>query len=766
MQRAAATQLAYTRMLAPRARLARSGVCGVRVTYSTITIPDAPVVSRRAAPHEAAASRASGSPASSSDMASATFFSSSIPTSIATHVHEQGAGAALVRMLESSERIPPEQLWSLYECALNERPQKLPDGSVRVPPKLEARHHQRVLQLLLPAQDKYVHYVRERQRIATMRRDLHASDDEALLPSCTPLDLSTPDTLAPVPPFRGMGGKNARTFARRTRQVLLEIAPAERTAAAYNDVLRVLSHGGRYRYMRDLWNDMLRARETGHVQAAPNQDTCHYMMVGLVRNFEQKLQRYKTRYERELLTSARHVRRAQPQPPSSSPVPPAHRTAAAAEHVQAAALQAAHTVSMLLLDVQKQGTLPRVLTLDLAARVLRLTGRLPEFLHLLRSGFGLDLQYPDASVPALCTPTTHTLNTTLMALGELARMPDMAVAFEVMTQPLSHAHDTQRWPVLPNTTTFKLLVRHACSAPPTLLVSNASVQSTTARAILSRLSAGPQGLPTIGIHTAEQRDAEVQARCRGAYLALARAYVDDALRMYAEQLSRMAVQLRMPRPSVLHDSIEAVHARENERRDAGMVGEQGMESMSKRWLASMEQEAALSDEAVDDKSGTHLPPSSEKDRAQDVLSSSPSEPVFVPPNVRVSYSMLRPILATTYQKRSLGQLAWLHSRADMAAVLLSAEHTLLQHAQAQVQADGMLSSLAAHATYVQRLWEGMQRLCDTWVPWHMERWSDAEYARNARRNARASKKQRTRRRAAATAAATAATATSPANQHA
>ena len=609
------------------------------------------------------------------------------PSETPTESLAPGPAARLVHMLNSAQAIAPDMLWELYCQALDERPYVCADGSVRHPQRLSPADHQRVLQALVPPRRTYVVYLQTRDRVRKVRDDAHLDEQvlDALPADARVIDLSTPQALAPPPPVRGMGGRVAQTLTTRVRTVLAQIPMEHRTTGAYNRVLAVLALGGRYKNMRLLWDDMVAARSAGHAQAAPNQATCHHMIMGLVRNYEQKLTRYKKKYRRELLAPAHQRHKVK------------HRLEAA-EHVQASADLAASTVSMLLVDIYVQGTVPRVLTLDLAARLLRATGKLPELLNLLRSGFGIDLENPDTAAPALCAPTTHTLNTVLMALGELARAPDMAVAYEQMTRALPGDEDHRA--VLPNSTTFKLLIRHAMSVPDTLLVSNASIQAP--RSLLSRLSSGPQSTPTMGIRTNEQRDQEMLARSRGKYRALARAYLDEALDMYAAQLEQMAALLGVPRPPALHASLDEVHARACARR-------------------ASEGDAPWPDEAAP----TDAP--------------ALERPVFLPPRVRPSVPLLRPLLAAAQQQRSTGQLVWLQQRADRAGALLAAELAILSRAQASLAAPhaALQPTLRAHTEYVQPLWEGIVALADGRVPSTLDVWRDAERQRNARRAARA-----------------------------
>ncbi|WFD21821.1 hypothetical protein MEQU1_000477 [Malassezia equina] len=608
-----------------------------------------------------------------------------------------GPTARLVHMLNTAQTMAPDMLWDLYCQALDERPYVCADGSVRHPQRLAPADHQRVLQALVPPRGTYVAYLQTRDQVRKVRDDAHLDEQvlHALATEASAIDLSTPQALAPLPPVRGMGGRVAQTLTNRVRTVLAQIPMQHRTTGAYNRVLAVLALGGRYKNMRLLWDDMVAARAAGHAQAAPNQATCHHMIMGLVRNFEQKLTRYKKKYRRELLAPAHQRHQVK------------HRLEAA-EHVQASADLAASTVSMLLVDIYVQGTVPRVLTLDLAARLLRATGKLPELLNLLRSGFGIDLENPDTMAPALCAPTTHTLNTVLMALGELARAPDMAVAYELMTRALPS--DERRRAVLPNSTTFKLLIRHAVSVPDTLLVSNASIQAP--RSLLSRLSSGPQSTPTIGIRTNEQRDEEMLARSRGKYRALARSYLDEALDVYAAQLEQMATLLGVPRPAALHASLDELHTRAKERR---MRAPSDPTSTHPRW----QDMAAITAPAPE----MHAS----------------GRPVFLPPRVRPSVPLLRPLLAAAQQRRSTGQLVWLQQRADRAGTLLAAELAILSHAQASLasQHAALQPTLRAHAQYVEPLWDSVVAMGDGRVPRDFDVWREAERQRNARRATRA-----------------------------
>lgn len=571
------------------------------------------------------------------------------------HADSHSACDHFVRVISSTQRIMPDQLWNIYQQALHERPSRQSDGSMRMPTQLDDAHHIMMFQALLPTRDEYTQSLRDYQLVSRVRRHAHMSPSSMLTSTNTSLDLSSLSTLDPSPHVPRMGGKHAQIFAERMREILLRISPEHRKTKMYNDVLSVLAMGGRYKFLRNLWNDMVEADKAGHSQVAPNQETCHCMLVALVRNFNLKLQRFKVQYKRELLNS------------TASP----KATAFAAAHVNAATQLAVDTVSMVMLSLQKQGTLPRAMTLDIAARLLRITGRLPEFLQLLRTGFGLDMHFPDAQTLSMSEPTTHTLNTTLLGLGELATMPDMAMAFEVLTRPLPQSG---RQRVLPNTTSFKLLVQYACMQPPAQLLLNAVMRGSS-RPLFSRLSSGPQGLPTIGLRSPEQLQAEMHARRKGAYTLFAHAYIDEALSLYAEQLQRMADHLGVPCPEAVTHGMPKSHASANERRKADTEPIKAAETV----------------------------PAPSRSRIA----------VFLPPSVRVTYPLLHPLLQLALKNHATDELTWLHPRADHAHALLEAEHGILEAAQRSIQApEHMLESLRVHATYIQQLAQRMQWLCD------------------------------------------------------
>jgi hypothetical protein len=147
--------------------------------------------------------------------------------------------------------------------------------------------------------------------------------------------------------------------------------------------------------------------------------------------------------------------------------------------------------------------------LDLAMRILKETSDEEGFNVLLKSGYGIDLAFPDRpplyypdskevrpgmdnatqKVPSLQPFSTAALNTTVDMLGRFGNVSKLVQAFEVLTQPLppqasqhfsssfddedddysisSNPPSTQKYQLphaKPNTTTYNMLLRHISRA--------------------------------------------------------------------------------------------------------------------------------------------------------------------------------------------------------------------------------------------------------------------------------------------------------------
>jgi hypothetical protein len=167
--------------------------------------------------------------------------------------------------------------------------------------------------------------------------------------------------------------------------------------------------------------------------------------------------------------------------------------------------------------------------MDLAIRIVRDTADPATFDQLLKSAYGIDLEYPDrppleyslkktaadpvdpsssTSAPVHFTPSA--LNTTIDTLGRAGRISKLVQAFEVLTAPLpspptqsspssfedeedefgfTHAAQTQPYRAPhaePNTTTYNLLIRHVSQAGNATLARHYAYQAMEADRLADR----------------------------------------------------------------------------------------------------------------------------------------------------------------------------------------------------------------------------------------------------------------------------------------
>ncbi|WFD29367.1 hypothetical protein MSPP1_000376 [Malassezia sp. CBS 17886] len=464
----------------------------------------------------------------------------------------------LTDLLERTANTAPERMWHLYCDALSERG-AVHDAPVdargrrRLPMALSLVQHRQVLHALARPSEAHTESVRRRERLRRARADAR----DAPVPRTEALDLSSPAARGDRSRARvALSAAEASVFLQRVRTIFMHmraVSPESVTAADYSQALAVLAQDGHHAEMLALWDEMVAARDGAGTDtaaltfthrapittAAPDRTTYHHMMYGLFRQFQEQTRALQTAHGHALLPTQSARTRARAAAVRGAPADADN----ARRHVAAAAQQAARHAAQLLEDMQQHSLQPSATTLDLAARILRVTGQFAALLTLLRSGFGVDLEHPDAprGTPATapCRPTTHTLNTALMALGDHAAVPDMVVAFETITQPLDADRAARA-----NSTTYALLVKHACSAPDTLFLAGALLPQR--RPLLARLAAAP---PTVGLATAADRTHEVSQRTAGAYQQIACYVLDDALREADKHVTDMRAHLHVAPPA-------------------------------------------------------------------------------------------------------------------------------------------------------------------------------------------------------------------------
>jgi len=608
----------------------------------------------------------------------------------------------MLQVLDKQQTSSPERLWALYLEALQERPVADAEGHLHVPPRLGAAHHRQMLYALVPRTAAYSAFARER---ASIRRQRAAARSE---PATEPLDLSTPQEAGP--PAARMSAAEATAYAEQVRLVLSNILRGAQEAGApdagvstydYNQALSVLAQDGHFAAMLTLWRDMqgasarTSAAANGEAAAppaplsspAPDRWTYHHMMLGLFRHFERQMDSLRAAHGHKLLPTEFGRRRTLE---TAAPGDPRRQVLAAAQ-------LASRRASALIQELQQQGMVPSVLTLDLAARLLRITGQLPALFTLLRTGFGVDLAAPDGALvhpapsgseePAPpCAPTTHTLNTVLMALGEHATAPDMVVAYEVMAHPPPVPH--ARSAPVPNTMTYALLLKHLCTAPDTLFLSAALLQSKRSwLAPLARLTSREPSTPGLG--TTKERDAEIQRRERGAYQALARFALDECLDAAAAQTARMGADLQQPRLGTLDLDAEAC---------AELLA-------GKHAAADGSAPPRVADASAPGEAAT-----------TDVAHS--GAPVFCPPSVSPTVETVYPLVSMASRRRMPMLLHWLQERLSRAYVLRDTERCYVHTALASVPAgaEAMRASLKAHLARTERDLGALAWLCLERIP--------------------------------------------------
>ena len=211
--------------------------------------------------------------------------------------------------------------------------------------------------------------------------------------------------------------------------------------ADYNHVLSRLASGGHIGPMSAIWNELTGVSHKGNAKGLqPNRYTYRELMIGLSRHATDQIERVQkgeaskffnySGKKKQLAKSARAAAAGM-----------AKFGQILAPSARAAAILAALRTMALLKDMKDHAVTPNQITLDFAARTLRLAGHIDGLHLLMRQAYGIDLASPDSAEPAQTQssrvqPTTHTLNTILMALGEQASVPEMVAAFETLAKPL------------------------------------------------------------------------------------------------------------------------------------------------------------------------------------------------------------------------------------------------------------------------------------------------------------------------------------------
>lgn len=481
----------------------------------------------------------------------------------------------------------------------------------------------------------------------------------------------------------------------------VEVLPS---LADYNHVLSRLATGGHIGPMSSIWNDITGTSSGARSKGLfPNQHTYRELMIGLSRHATEQIERVQkgeasrlfnfSGKKKELDKSARAAAAGQ-----------AKFGQILAPSARAAAILAALRTMALLKDMKDHAVTPGQMTLDFAARTLRLAGHIDGLHLLIQQAYGIDLHAPDSVEAAQrqqegLAPTTHTLNTILMALGEQASVPQMISAFETLAKPLplntssadvsastegvfstnwrdifssmrnrdselaqlGNSAENSSVPevfancyprrISPNTKTFQILLRHCCSEVDPLR-SPVALKAESNSSSIATLAKEATESALADMQDGGLRAAEMKRRTSGAYILFAKSLLSEALDRSDDILRAGA-------------------------RNLGIN------------VDRFEQQVCAADAAIDPADGAspdaaasaqprpeHLRFSVTPGRATDA----DFLPILEQPTFSITASMLEPFMSSASARKRMGELRWLRSTLSKALEIKAAEAKMIDTA--------------------------------------------------------------------------------------
>lgn len=460
--------------------------------------------------------------------------------------------------------------------------------------------------------------------------------------------------------------------------------------ADYNHVLSRLASGGHIGPMSSIWNEIAGASSrSGSVGLQPNIHTYRELMIGLSRHATEQIERVQ-KGEASKLFDYSGKRKELDRSARAAATGMARFGQVLAPSARAAAILAALRTMALLKDMRDHAVTPNQITLDFAARTLRLAGHIDGIHLLMQQAYGIDLSTLDSADaeqkqqqgPA---PTTHTLNTILMALGEQASVPEMVSTFETLAKPLpvktsdvdaaasaegvfatnwkdifnsmrnreaevaqlgSNAEESSipevfapTYPhrICPNTKTFEVLLRHCCvevdplRSPVALKTesSNSSVATLAREATESALADMQDG---------GRRAAEMKRRTKGAYALFAKSLLSEALDRSDVLLRTTARNL-----GISYERVEQTHLATDSANDTAAG------------------KAADADDSTPPRP-EYLRFSVTPGRAMDA----DFLPILEPPHFSITDTMVEPFISLASARKNMGELRWIRAMLSKA----------------------------------------------------------------------------------------------------
>ncbi|PWY97320.1 hypothetical protein BCV70DRAFT_202975 [Testicularia cyperi] len=605
--------------------------------------------------------------------------------------------------------------------------------------QLEPVHYQQLLRAIDPA----VARTRRLSRAESKRREaishIQAASSPPLSTGTASSDLAPSSTAAStsapthqpasgrivfMPPFNSAHSQrifnaahSVREYMRRVKIIFADMRyhaivagsgtgkqPSNLPALAdYNHVLSRLASGGHIGPMSSIWNDITRSPvASDSAPLHPNKHTYRELMIGLSRHATDQIERVQKgeaakRYQssgkkRFLEKSARAAASGL-----------ARFGQVLAPSARAAAILAALRTMALLKDMKDHGVVPNQITLDFAARTLRLAGHIDGLLLLMRQAYGIDLSQPDSRIregSSEAHPTIHTLNTILMALGEQATVPEMVTAYETLAKPLptslqqsqevpdgglfstnwrdifssvrsradeitkcdsseidsrlptvfSYAHNNQ---IRPNTKTFEILLRHCCAEVDPLRSPVALKVDASDKPVAAMVKESTE-LAMHELQDGGERATEMSRRRKGDYTLFAKGLVQEAL-------DRSQILLHQAARSL---GIELVRS-------------------------PLKPTTAASETQTEKAEASPAPDSQETQPrceylAFQVVPGRATEPFFLPilepPSFSITAPMIEPLFSLASSKRGLGDLRWIRGVVSVALENKIAEAKILDAA--------------------------------------------------------------------------------------
>ncbi|SPO20462.1 uncharacterized protein UTRI_00862_B [Ustilago trichophora] len=577
------------------------------------------------------------------------------------------------------------------------------------------------LQHLLRAIDPSVARTRKLSRAESKRRQT-MQQQQSLLASG-----NSPSKILLVEPHSSRhSGKifdaqhSVREYMRRVRIIFRDmrlhssIAPTTSSTvdalpslADYNHVLSRLASGGHIGPMSDIWNDINGVSpKAGSKGLHPNLYTYRELMVGLSRHATEQIERVQKGEASKTLNYSGKKKQLEK----------SARAAAAgmakfgqvlAPSARAAAILAALRTMALFKDMKDHAVTPDQITLDFAARTLRLAGHIDGLHLLMQQAYGIDLASPDSADATQMqqvgvSPTTHTLNTILMALGEQASVPEMVAAFETLAKPLplnsartdaassgegvfstnwkdifnsmrnrdaevaqqgTNPHKvsvpdvfvyTYPYRIAPNTKTFEILLRHCCSEVDPLR-SPVALKTEGNTSSVATLAKESTEMALAEMQDGGRRAAEMERRARGGYTLFAKSLLSEALDRSDELLRLTARNLGIE----IERTEQSASASEITSERASSTGEVGSD-------------AAVSVPIRPEYQSVSVRPGRAVDA--DFL------PILEPPTFSITAAMVEPFFSLASMRKHFGDIRWARAALSKALENKAAEAQVIDAA--------------------------------------------------------------------------------------